>query len=63
MEPIDKDPVCVGENDALPEAVLLGHAVSDALAEGEILELEESVKKAEGLPDTELAPDELTVTV
>ena len=43
--------------------MLLGHAVSDALAEGEILELGDPEKQAEGLPDAESAPEELTVTV
>ena len=43
--------------------MLFGHVVKEALADGEILELGEPVKQAEGLPDAELAPDELTVTV
>lgn len=63
MVPPDKELVCVGENDALPDAVLLGHAVRDALAEGEILELGDPVKQAEGLPDAEPTPEGVTVTV
>lgn len=43
--------------------MLFGHAVKEALADGEILELGDPVMQAEGLPDAELAPDELTVTV
>ena len=43
--------------------MLLGHAVSDALAEGEILELGDPEKQAEGLPDAESTPEELSVTV
>jgi len=43
--------------------VLLGQAVKDELADGEILELGDPVKQAEGLPDSELSPEELTVTV
>jgi hypothetical protein len=42
--------------------VLLGHAVKEELADGEILELEDPVKK-EGLPEAEFTVVGLTVTV
>ena len=43
--------------------MLFGHAVKEALADGEILELGDPITQAEGLADAELAADELTVTL
>lgn len=43
--------------------MLFGHAVREALAEGEILELGDPVKQDEGLPDAEPTPEGVTVTV
>jgi len=57
----DADNVC--EIDELPDALLLEHDVNDALAEGDILELAESERIPDELPDRELAGVELTVSV
>jgi hypothetical protein len=59
----DGDPSTVCETDADPDTVLLGHAVKEELADGEILELEDSVNKSEELPDAELIVVGVPVTV
>jgi hypothetical protein len=53
--------VCETDSEAVP--VLLGHVVKEELADGEILELGDPVKMAEGLPESEAAVVGLTVTV